>query len=170
MGTKISTETIAGHRIDVEVNSGGKFEMEYDDQEFTGDTKAEVVEKVKKAISRAKRQPAIDVTILERSRNPQTSWQRTRKSEVDETIALVDATLRGINPRTRQLLITWTDGEKEQLYYDQVIARRLTDDEKAEYLRLRVAIKDAAQAYETWKEGVIIKPRDHFNPDKDDKD
>jgi len=154
---KLGTERIGGRdgpRIEIEVDALGVFSAEVDEVEYTGKTKDELIEKLKKAVRRQARMTPVEITILDFDPAIRDRPRYNRTREETEEGRHTHATLRGQNPRTRELLLT-IDGKKSAEYsLDDQITRRLSDAEVAEFQRLKVAIAAAEAAYAEWLKGV----------------
>jgi hypothetical protein len=164
MSITIGREKIGGTFVDIEVESGGRFTAALEGEEYQADTKAGLVEILRKAAKRQQKRTPVEITLLDYDH----AWQQIptyQRKRVDETRLnpeepeagyVTHAQLRGQNPRTRALLLT-IGTEKVPLdysYHSTPIARRLSEAEVAEFQRLKAAIRDAEAAYAAWEAGV----------------
>jgi hypothetical protein len=136
------------------------------DQEVNDTTLAgaeETARKILKRMHAAERKP-FDVTVLgirERVKG-QDFYSSSNYTDGDEAI---DFTLRGFTERTRELLVTTTDGKKEKLDkhpFGERVVRRLTAAEHAEYSKLQENLALAKRALEAFQAPLVINWREHF--------
>lgn len=151
MGVRVGAETVQGERIDIEVEKSGQFSADWDGHTFREDTKAKLLEALKKAIKASSKRPPVEVTILD--------WRFESNFNDDDRGYVAHVQLRGQNVRTHQYLLTCTgeDGEPEKrtIYaneFTERVVRRLTDEEVAEYSVLVDKVKQAEAAVQAFRE------------------
>ena len=146
MGVRIGEEKIGDERVWIEVTSAGRFTASLGGEEHTADTKAELVERLRKAAKRQRARTPVAVTVLEWTPDRRGSyWDKPERGE------LTDLLLRGRNARTREWLVSTLSGEKRGIaLHKPAFVRRLTEEERAEYATLCRAIVEAEAAYAAW--------------------
>lgn len=154
---KLSDVKIGERKIAIEVSATtGKFTAEFDEQDYSADTRADLVEQLKKVVKRADRSRPIGVTMLGMV------VKTARKSWAMEGAGTVDAMLRGRHDRNRAWLLTSVDGKhKFQVSgysSDATIARRLTLAEALEYREKFEAVRAATTALEDFVGAVKVDP------------
>lgn len=152
-GTTIGTEAIAGQTIEIRVTRNGEFAAEVGGEEFSAESKAALVELLRKAIKKQNKLSPVAVTILD-----WTNVRRGRGVSEDRQGQYVHATLRGKNPRTRAWLISVGDEKisMDGYGYQFTIARRLTEAETNHFQELWQTIEAAKTALEKWKASVTF--------------
>lgn len=179
MGVSIGKEKIGDLYVEIEVESSGKFAATIEEEEYSADTKADLIEKLRKAYKRRQKVDPVEITLLDYDQE----WQETpsyqkakrfpgrREGEDPEDGYHTHATLRGKNPRTRQLLVTINE-KKDTLDYSYrgtPIARRLSEPELVEFRRLKQAIRDAKAAYDAWYQSVKFDVDGWLKPAEQDE-
>ena len=143
----LKTEKVDGKSFDVIVLKDGTFwanlgEDIYDDaQRLHAPSLKKLLEKAREHLRKSNR-PAIEATLLERS-----SW----RSEKD---VIVDVLLTGVHAGNGNILYRDQGGTHQS--YSQHFYRKLTAEEKAEYLRLRREEKEAEKRRERWEQERVL--------------
>lgn len=158
---KLDTLQIGKRAIEIEITPAGKFIAVLEDMDFKADTKAELIEQLKKAVKRADRVKPIAVTVVglvpKRGRK---SWDH---EHFENGAGAVDAVLRGYHQRNRVWLLTSVDGGHKfnvggWSSEGTVIVRRLTLAETLEYTKKLEAMRVAKTALEDFIGAAKVDP------------
>lgn len=154
---KLTTAKLGKHKIDIEVGHNGKFSAVLDDQDYSADTQAELLEQLKKAIRRLEKQKPIEVTVLGIVKSKHGHYR-----DYNEGDGFLHALLRGRHDRNRVWLMTTEDGkEKFQIggyERDGTIVRRLTHAETSAYMALLEQRRKTKTAIEDFIGAVKLDP------------
>lgn len=157
--TRVSVQVVGAHRIDINVDDNGNFSAEFNDQDFSAKTKADLVEKLTKAVKRADAQGVVDVTVLglvPLMPGKGSAW-RGRGEHFEQGAGFVNAKLRGQHERSYHtyLLVSeagigYKAGVKFQVSGSRegVICRRIDLQEGLRYMELLEAKRTADTALE----------------------
>jgi hypothetical protein len=132
---------VRGQTFQVRVAEAGYFSAEYLDQDFTGDTREELREKLMRATKKNATQIAVHFEI------------RSGEGHVKT------GTVTGVHAANGNMLITWGNGSKVQdhIYSAQ---RPLTKAERDEWDRLYRASKDANAALRAFEDRTKLNLRE----------
>lgn len=147
----LGIKRIADTNIKIEVNDAGVFSASFEEETFSGKTMEQLEGSLKAAIKKAKELHPVDVSVV--GKVPKLHDPYGHK--YTDGVGVVHAILRKRHDRSAVYLFTAADGTKFQLssYHSRDhICRRLTDEETAEYLRLRQAVEAAKVVLEAWTE------------------
>lgn len=165
-GQKLGLEVVLGKSVEIFVTGKGQFQAELpigdadpdDDRTITADTKAGLLEALRKEIRKARKKTTIPVTLF--------NWgdRLTRyASSFDRTRGLKDCYFRGTNSRTGDFLMQDEAGKKftvDRYIGRDRLSRRFTPDQAERYLALAKAADDAATALKTFEEEVQATPEE----------
>lgn len=152
----VTTIEINNERVEISVNNAGRFQAEYDDQEFSTKTLDELTEQLKAAGKLAAETKAVDVTVIDHVLD-----SKARFDPLTKGIGVVHAKLRGKHERNDEWLLTSESGRKfkvRQWGDEQHICRRLTNEEVDEYTALARAAVAAEKALESWRHARRLDP------------
>jgi hypothetical protein len=158
---KFATEKVRGEAIDIEVNGAGEFSATYEDQDYTANSKKELIEQLDRAVKKAKTVKAVDVTVLGLvEKTARSRWDTERFEQGD---GFVQAKLRSRHERQRVWLMVTDDKDKTKFAIgnyrsEGTIVRRLTPAECAHYLELCAAVRVAEAALKAFIDEVQIEP------------
>lgn len=166
-GARLTTVTIKGNDHVVYVSTTGKFYVEDD---VVGRVEGETLEActaaLRRVAARQQKKIEVEVSLLGVIAKRTDAWRKDNLELVLDTgkrdttyghaslaekqVTITDGVLRGQNPRTHALLLT-IDNQKLQSdgYWNpgkERICRRLTDEEKAQYIKVRADAANAIKA------------------------
>lgn len=158
---KLSTETIGDQKIEIEVEQGGMFVASFNDHDYRASTRVELLDQLKTAVKKAAQQGMVDVSVLGLvpTTNDDRLYSRTTPYKLGDGV--VHAKLRSRHEREYNTYLLVSDAKqkfKVSGSLEGTIARRLTDPEVAEYLRLREALRVATTAVEDFVGAVKLNP------------
>lgn len=157
---KLTTETIAGVAVDIEVGTDGSFTgtiPDYPDP-VRGKSLDEVKDKAAAVIGKLKAQRAVDITLIGYVLGEK-DW--ASNAGLSKGRGLVDCTLRGVNVRTGALLLT-LNGKKQQVDsygIKDAVALKFTPEQRHEYFTLADAATAATRALDAFLAGVRVDPK-----------
>jgi hypothetical protein len=160
---KLTTDTINGVNIDVEVNSSGQFSAEFEDVSYSAPTRLALLEQLTKAVKKAQQAGIVPVTILGRvKKDPKDRHAHMYDSGPYENGAgVIHALLRSKHAKEwNAYLLVSDDADKQKFKMsgsrEGVLARRLTADEVTHWKALRDALDLAELALEEFEKHVSI--------------
>jgi hypothetical protein len=146
----ISTEKFGEHHVKIEFDAArGKFYAELpDDGQYSNVTIDGLREALKRAVTAKARSKPIEISIVGVTfgKDAKKSW--AKEEFRDDLTSSLDAVLRGVNSRTRALLLTIGDKKIQAGGYelrDGIVTKRLSPAQHKEYRQLAETVA-AAQA------------------------
>ncbi len=132
-------------KFTIEITDSGQFRSVVDGDSIGADT----LDKLKAKIVRSQRLEKVRVAL------PATLAGRPRRhwTAEDGPQALIDIVITGIHQRNKSVLYRKVGGKEEAgtIDYNDVLLKRLTEDQKAEYLRLQKAKRDTEKSFEGYQ-------------------
>jgi hypothetical protein len=158
---KLTTAKIGSVSIDIEVNAGGTFTANYNDNDYEAKTSDELYEKLRAAVKKAQQQGTVDVSVLGLVPTEKKSpFGRTEPYQ--QGIGVVHAKLRAKHERHYQthLLVSEEKKNFQVNGYDRsgIVTRRLSQTDVDYYVALREKVKAAEQELQTFVDSVKIDP------------
>jgi hypothetical protein len=154
---------IDGQKFKVDVTDDGMFRALHDGDPISAQTYADLSDKLRKRLRRAKVRLALPVTLLGVTMAPPPTRERSWMPDkpLRPAQATVDAVITGIHAQNRDVLIDLPDGTKHRASgyahrNEGTIARRLTPEEAATYVQLAKAADEADTALAAFVEKVGI--------------
>lgn len=172
---KLGSDFYKGESVDIHVDNEGKFYAEHDNETYAALTRQELLEDLHKAISRAKSANPVEVTVLGLvPTDPIADRTRFgRDAAFKSGDGVVNAKLRGKHGRNWGTFLFVTADKAKTKFQMQgtreaTVARRLTEAEIAEYMRLTATFRAAESARDAFIESVQIDPEEALKS-KDEK-
>jgi hypothetical protein len=156
---------IDGQTFEVRVTDDGAFRANLQGGEVGADTYNELREKLTRLSRKAKVRLDLPITLLgvtqkpDPSKTTRHSWEKTQV--LREAADTVDATVTGLHAQNQDVMLVLADSTKyrhsgHSYSRDGLIARRLTADERATYVRLATAAAEATAAAAAFVDSVAV--------------